>query len=356
MRAVELPSTFEGFRTHILQQAIVLQEELGPDNLDLSYPAASHTLSASEFHTRQFAYAEFLSAHEAKLFDTYRMLEDAESRNIFLALIMFRLLGHRRVRLPSNNSRHQDAVSREKSLEAQSSMLDGLEGGQALKRFVFEVGGESFVLDCLAINIRFSFFLRQYFLDRGEISVSARAGDHVIDAGACFGDTAVCFSKVVGPSGLVHSFEPLGVHQQLLRHNLAQNGCNNVKVHPHGLGSVNRSGEIDEGGIDPGHTAQSTTPLRTLDDMVDQGEVERVDFIKIDIEGHEFSLLQGAKATISLFRPRMAISIYHKSQDYFEIPKYIESVFGNYRMFIENYTISDAETILYCLPSQRVGG
>jgi hypothetical protein len=77
--------------------------------------------------------------------------------------------------------------------------------------------------------------------------------------------------------------------------------------------------------------------------------MQRVDFIKMDIEGSELEALKGAEETIRRFRPRMAISIYHKDDDYFTIPLFIRNLELGYRFYLENYTISDGETVLYCI-------
>ena len=77
------------------------------------------------------------------------------------------------------------------------------------------------------------------------------------------------------------------------------------------------------------------------------GDVERVDLIKMDIEGHELSALRGAEQTLRRFRPRLAISLYHNWDDYFQIPLHLDRLGLGYRFYLENYTISDGETIMY---------
>ena len=83
-----------------------------------------------------------------------------------------------------------------------------------------------------------------------------------------------------------------------------------------------------------------------IDDIV--GE-EKVTFIKLDVEGAELKALQGAEQTIRRYRPRLAVSIYHKPEDVIEIPKYILSLHEDYRMYIRHYQMSACETILYAV-------
>jgi FkbM family methyltransferase len=173
----------------------------------------------------------------------------------------------------------------------------------------------------------------------------------VIDAGACFGDTAIEFAHAVGARGCVHAFEVVDAHLQLLRHNLNQNpGLSNVVLHPVALSDRSRSGKIAALGLAPGFSVTDhdfVVPLRRIDDLVDVGDIERVDLIKMDVEGHELPALQGAEQTLRRFRPRLAISMYHRWDDYFRIPLYLDRLGLGYRFYLENYTISDGETILY---------
>ena len=71
----------------------------------------------------------------------------------------------------------------------------------------------------------------------------------------------------------------------------------------------------------------------------------------MDIEGSEFKALHGAVETLKKFRPKLAISIYHKLTDIFEIPAFINSLNLGYQLFIEHYTIHHEETVLYAKAS-----
>ena len=74
---------------------------------------------------------------------------------------------------------------------------------------------------------------------------------------------------------------------------------------------------------------------------------DRVTFIKMDIEGAELDSLKGAKETIIKHKPKLAICIYHKQSDLFEIPGYILSIVPEYRFYIRHYTSYLWETVLY---------
>jgi FkbM family methyltransferase len=63
-----------------------------------------------------------------------------------------------------------------------------------------------------------------------------------------------------------------------------------------------------------------------IDDFVKEKKLERVDFIKMDIEGVEVEALRGAKNTIQKFKPRMSIAAYHFREDKTRIPRSVLSI------------------------------
>ena len=76
---------------------------------------------------------------------------------------------------------------------------------------------------------------------------------------------------------------------------------------------------------------------------------ERVTFIKMDIEGAEMQALQGAVRTISRDLPKLAICIYHKPQDLWEIPQFIKNNWNQYDIFIRHHTDLLNETVCYAV-------
>lgn len=72
-----------------------------------------------------------------------------------------------------------------------------------------------------------------------------------------------------------------------------------------------------------------------------------VTFIKMDIEGAELKSLIGAKNIIIKNHPRLAICVYHKPEDIYEIPGYILSLVPEYKFYLRHYSSRDWETVLY---------
>jgi len=73
-------------------------------------------------------------------------------------------------------------------------------------------------------------------------------------------------------------------------------------------------------------------------------------FIKMDIEGAEKEAIIGAEKTIKDYHPNMSISLYHKPQDLWELPKLIHSIYPNYEFRIRLHGFGGTELILYCIP------
>jgi FkbM family methyltransferase len=140
-------------------------------------------------------------------------------------------------------------------------------------------------------------------------------GSAVIDVGAHLGRHAIPLAQLVGPSGIVHAFEPIPVIRSRLAENLRQADANNVIVYPFPL--ANEAGPTSftytpdlpqESGIKARHIYNEPTGepellnlyARRLDDLFQKPEIA---FIKIDIEGGELDMLRGATESISAARP-----------------------------------------------------
>ncbi len=139
-----------------------------------------------------------------------------------------------------------------------------------------------------------------------------KEGMTILDVGANFGYYTVQFSKLVGKKGSVYAFEPSGRFRGRLLDHLKRNGCTNVTVFDFGLS--NNDGSLDLYGSDSTATLhpipdflmpieREVIKLRTLDSLIEELKIERLDFIKVDIDGHESKFVSGAEKTFTRFRP-----------------------------------------------------
>jgi FkbM family methyltransferase len=83
-------------------------------------------------------------------------------------------------------------------------------------------------------------------------------------------------------------------------------------------------------------------PLSTIDKIVVELQLPRVDFIKMDIEGAEVKALAGARVTIIKFKPRLSIATEHKPDDQFTIPSAVRSLRTDYKMSCGPCSVSAA--------------
>ena len=80
------------------------------------------------------------------------------------------------------------------------------------------------------------------------------------------------------------------------------------------------------------HASDEKLPVTTIDHIVAELGLDRVDFIKMDIEGAEVRAVRGAQKTIARDHPRMALTAYHRPSDPIELPKAVHAAWGGYTM------------------------
>lgn len=89
-----------------------------------------------------------------------------------------------------------------------------------------------------------------------------------------------------------------------------------------------------------------TICVAAIDDIMKN---RKTTYIKMDIEGSELEALKGAVQTIKKFKPKLAISIYHKPMDIIEIPLFILSLRSDYKFYLRHYCANQCDTVLYAI-------
>ncbi len=151
--------------------------------------------------------------------------------------------------------------------------------------------------------------------ERSFVERYLRPGMKVLDIGAHHGYYSLLASRKVGPSGLVLAIEPSPRERKRLRLHLRINRCKNVQIESRALGESKGTAELyvvrgTETGCnslrEPNvaqDTERITVSVECLDRVLQDRGIERVDFVKLDVEGAELSVLRSAQDLLSR-RPR----------------------------------------------------
>lgn len=101
--------------------------------------------------------------------------------------------------------------------------------------------------------------------------------------------------------------------------------------------------------IDPGHRVdEDSFDCTSLDDYAAQ-HLQRVDFIKMDVEGAEMDAIEGARNIIRTCKPRLAISGYNKPADLWEIPQKLKSFNPGYELTFGHHSPVQWESVFYAV-------
>lgn len=179
----------------------------------------------------------------------------------------------------------------------------------------------------------------------------------VLDLGANIGLTTIALANIC-KKGKIVAIEPVPNTFNLLKKNILQSGINNVKEYNFAIG--NKEGTSIMQGLHsflagsfiadsyPSSVQEFTVkvPVRTLDNVFDSFQMDRLDFIKIDVEGYELFVLEGAKKILSQFKPIVYLEMNHWCLNVIQritLPEFRErllSIFP-YIFAIEDYTFLD---------------
>lgn len=166
----------------------------------------------------------------------------------------------------------------------------------------------------------------------------------ILDCGANIGIFSL-WAYYLSPQSQIYAFEPTKSTRKLLEKNININSLhNNIVSHNLALGDrdaeiqirteVNDLGTgnslIDSGSHLGKNIVLQKVQMQTIDTFVRKHNLSKVNFIKIDTEGYEKQILQGARETIKKFSPVIACSAYHLKGDKIEIPKLVQSINPNY--------------------------
>jgi FkbM family methyltransferase len=173
-----------------------------------------------------------------------------------------------------------------------------------------------------------------------------------LDCGAYTGDTIEHFYKAAsGRFKKVYSFEPDRVNFSKLI--TVAKRIDPLRIIPINCGVYESSGSMsfDEVGTIDTRLGSSNSsvhlPVVAIDDFLKSKAPAT--FIKMDIEGSEMQALLGARKALEQFKPKLAISVYHKASDLWQIPLFVKKLNKDYKIYLRHHTNEVVDTVCYAL-------
>ena len=144
-----------------------------------------------------------------------------------------------------------------------------------------------------------------------------RPGDVCYDLGANAGFFTLAMARLSQPGGRVYAFEPLPANGSHLLHHLAVNRLESVTLLPLALGGADfavtdfqMAESAAMGRLQPGSNSRLVCPCSSLDALVYRHGLAAPNLLKIDVEGAEFEVLQGAARVLREHRPRLVLALH----------------------------------------------
>lgn len=292
----------------------------------------------------------------------YERLADDASRRKLVDVAAFRILGHKHVRLSYHTPdlRHKRNVMTrlaDRAAQADPALLDALRQDTSHHCLSFyDLSPVGLDLRCYALREEAYRMCHapSYRCPTEQGPLGYRPDDVILDCGAAFGDISLFMAHEIGEKGTVYAFEPHPFYKQVLAANLAANPalCDRIVHVPlavwHTPG-LELSFSLDSTSSRVNSAGSSTVTVQTtsIDAFVERHALDRVDFLKLDVEGAELEVLQGAVQTLRKFRPRCAICLYHKSEDFDVLPRFVAELGLGYRFYLNQHSVCEHETVLY---------
>jgi len=184
----------------------------------------------------------------------------------------------------------------------------------------------------------------QYF----DIGLISNIDDIVfVDGGAYVGDTLPQIIQKFPNYKKIYCIEPNELHINIAKRNFATQ--RDIEFIHCGLGKNKIQIKENSNKIHHGEHDYQANNINSLDNLLD----EKVDFIKLDIEGAEQDAIEGAQNIISKYTPILAICIYHKAEDWYKVPQKVLAINSNYTLYLRHYMEGIYETVLYFIPKKK---
>lgn len=155
------------------------------------------------------------------------------------------------------------------------------------------------------------------------LSFFCKKDSQILDIGANIGLTALAFANMC-PNGKIIAIEPVKRTFEYLKRNIDHSGFNNISIYNFAVGKT--EGNVlmyaadtflagafvgDHFAISHAGSFSEKTRLRILDNTFNEFNLDHIDFVKLDVEGYELSVLEGMHQLINKFKPIVMLEMNH---------------------------------------------
>lgn len=284
--------------------------------------------------------------------ETYQLMSDEYSKRLFAELILMALVKEKYMDLSSFT---QEFIN---SYESASKKI--LDSNETLKVYKWllrktSINNPSISLFTSPTILTLHSTGRLYRYQKENVCIEVEKGDIIIDCGVGWGDTTVYLAARTNQQdgGWSYAFDILEEGMQALSEQCKINP--DIKNITPVLNAVSDTDEeyVCISSPSPGaRIVEEKTERKiqtiTIDKFSKDNNLEKVNFIKMDIEGAEVPALKGASETIKAFKPKLAISVYHQWDDLLTIPRLIHGIRNDYNFYLDCTTGFGGEAVLYC--------
>jgi len=183
----------------------------------------------------------------------------------------------------------------------------------------------------------------QYFED----FLNLKKNEVFADVGGYDGQTSIEFIKHCPNYKSIYLFEPSQENLLMAKENLKS--YKNINFIPKGLSNKKEILRFDASSGSASSISKDGTvqiKVASLDELVG----EKITFIKMDIEGAEGLAIEGMTRHILSDYPKLAISVYHRVDDFWKIPQQILAIRDDYDIYVRHYTEGTDETVMFFIP------
>lgn len=171
-----------------------------------------------------------------------------------------------------------------------------------------------------------------------------------LDVGCLDLNSSLKFREYCGQVKKIYAFEPDPASYAACQEKKERTSFSEVELLPLGTWSHRTTLFFNVTGVGTGSIQEggsTSIDVAPIDEVLDPAD--RITMIKMDIEGAELESLRGARRTIQRDKPKLAVCIYHKPEDMTEIPLYIKELVPEYKLHIRHHSNYNAETVLYAV-------